>query len=297
MKNLNNFVIGYEREINSDMGKELENSFKESKKLDKQIARTIGYNMNPLKNIPLLNKVFAVVAGIKPLNSLEYSLKKGLNDSLINLSKIGKKASLEKKRIEELEYICETAKKENWGAEKFMGFIEANTDINFNVELDGETYDFKQLVKQVDSIFLLEKNEEGKEWHDWIKNHVSISKNYLESMKLLCLIGGKWVGGMSRNYFDITQLSKNMEQIKKTLNTLRNGALSSISTQQAIQEYGKVYVNGMKALVSGYKRLHDMRKESSDNFGAAIDDLRDYLNKNENKEISYKKSAISKFNL
>jgi len=298
MKTINNFVIGHEKEITSGMSKELENSFKESRRLDKQIAKTIGYNMSPVKNIPVLNKLFSTVVGIKPLKSLEYALKKGLNNSIVNLGKIGQNASSEKERIEQLEGICKTAKQENWCAERFMGFIEANTDIDFSVELEGKVYDFKQLVAQVDNAFLTEKEEEeGKEWYDWLEGHVKISKNYLESMKLLCLIGGKWVGGMSRNYFDITQLNSKMEQIQKTLKVIGNGAQASMSTQSAIQEYGKVYVEGMKALVQGYKKLHKAREEGSDNFGAAIDDLRDYLNKNESKKISGKQSASLKFNL
>jgi hypothetical protein len=287
--------MNQEKDITSGMNQELESSFRKSKKLDRQIARTIGYNISPLKNIPILNKLFSTIIGVKPLKSLEYALKLGLNKSLVNLSKIGRNAGEEQERIKELEYICEQAREENWNAERFMGFIEDNTDINFNVEVDGQSYDFKELVGQVDSAFLTENEEEGKEWYDWIENHVAISKKYLESMKLLCLIGGKWVGGMSRNYFDLTQLSGGMEQMRKTLRVIGNGAQASMSTQQAIQEYGTVYVNGMKALVDGYKKLTKIRKEGSNNFGAAIDDLRTYLNTGENKKIA--ESTSSKFKL
>ncbi|MBU1501303.1 MAG: hypothetical protein KJ905_00830, partial [Nanoarchaeota archaeon] len=140
--------FGREREITREIGKGLEDSFKEARDIDYQIARSLNHGMGVmgyLGKLPVIGKVVTRVRAIKPLDYLESELRTGLNNSLVSLVRVGKKAQEEKERIAQLNGFYDTAVQEGWGPQEFIRFIEANTDIDYVVSLDGEEIDMKDL--------------------------------------------------------------------------------------------------------------------------------------------------------
>jgi len=217
--------------------------------------------------------------GIESISALEHDLKASLNSSLIGLAKLAKKSDEEKTRIEELERIYRKAREESWDSLDFMKFIEANTDIDFVLNIDGEKYDFVDIISKTDSLLPSRGGDEQDQWYDWLRGHIELSKDYLKSMGMLCVIGGKHLGGMSRNYFDLTQLRSGMEQVQRTLEALGDGSQVSFTSQYAIQKWGGVYVANTKLLLNDQKKLHKLRESQKGGFGGVIDDLQDSLKK------------------
>lgn len=267
-----------EREITSEIGKGLEDSLKEAKKIDYQIARTLSNN-NLFSKVPIIRNLLINIKAIKPLGSLEGELRTSLNNSLTSLARVGKKTCKEKERIHQLKEIYKCASQDEWKLKEFMQFIEANTDINYNINIDGEEMDMKEIFFAVDSQLSEEKREEKqKEYLDWFGQHINLSEQYLESMYALCLVGCEWISGMTRSYFDLTQLRSGMEEIQKTLKNLKSGGISSLTTQKAIREYGTAYINGMRNLVKGYRRMCALKDGGSDQFRNSIKKLQEELN-------------------
>lgn len=274
--------FGREREITHEIGKGLEEAFKEAKEIDYQIAKSLNNGMGVMGYIgrmPIVGKAVTKVRAIKPLNSLESELRTGLNNSLVSLVKVGKKAQEEKKRIAELNIIYDTAVKDNWSPQEFIGFIEANTDIDYVISLDGEEIDMKDLFAEVDSRLSSERREKKQqEYLDWLKQHVNLSEQYLESMNALCFVGCEWIGGMTRSYFDLTQLRGGMEEIQRTLQNLGRGGTVAITSQQALRQYGTAYINGMRSLIQGYNKMCDLKESGSGEFKASLQQLETELN-------------------
>ncbi len=274
--------FGREREITHEIGKGLEDSFKEARKIDYQIAKSLNHKMGVMGyvgRLPVVGRVVTRVRAIKPLGSLESELRTGLNNSLVSLVKVGKKAQEEKERIAQLNGIYDTAVQEGWEPQEFVKFIEANTDIDYVVSLDGEQIDMKDLFAEVDSRLSPERKEEKQqEYLGWLKQHVNLSEQYLESMHALCFVGCEWVGGMTRSYFDLTQLREGMEEIQRTLQNLGRGGTASITSQQALRQYGTAYINGMRSLVQGYKKMCALKDNGSNEFRASLQQLETDLN-------------------
>lgn len=274
--------FGREKEITHEMGKGLEESFKEARKIDYSIAKSLNYKIGVrgyVGRLPVVGKVITKVRAIKPLSSLESELRTGLNNSLVSLVKVGKKAHEEKERISQLNGIYDTAVQEEWGPQQFIRFIEANTDIDYVVSLDGEQIDMKDLFAEVNSrLSPKRKKEKQQEYIDWLKQHVNLSEQYLESMHALCFVGCEWIGGMSRSYFDLTQLRGGMEEIQRTLQNLGRGGTASITSQQALRQYGTAYINGMRTLIQGYKKMCDLKDNGTNEFRASLQQLESDLN-------------------
>jgi hypothetical protein len=274
--------FGREREITREMGMGLEASFKEAKAIDYQIAKSLSNNtglMGYFGRMPLVGGVVTKIRAIKPLDSLESELRTALNNSLVSMVKVGKKAREEKERISQLNGIYEVAVRDNWGSQEFVNFIGDNTDIEYVVSLDGEQIDIKNLFSEVDSRLSQERRTEKKqEYLDWMKQHINLSEQYLESMHALCFVGCEWIGGMSRSYFDLTQLRGGMEEIRKTLENLGRGGAASITSQQAIRQYGTAYINGMRSLMQGYRKMCDLKDTGSNEFRASLKQLENELN-------------------
>ncbi|MFH1889368.1 MAG: hypothetical protein ABIJ58_00615 [Nanoarchaeota archaeon] len=274
--------FGREREITREIGKGLEDSFKEARDIDYQIARSLNHGMGVmgyLGKLPVIGKVVTRVRAIKPLDYLESELRTGLNNSLVSLVRVGKKAQEEKERIAQLNGFYDTAVQEGWGPQEFIRFIEANTDIDYVVSLDGEEIDMKDLFAEVDSRLSSERKEEKQqEYLNWLKQHVNLSEQYLESMHALCFVGCEWVGGMTRSYFDLTQLRGGMEEIQRTLQNLGRGGTASITSQQALRQYGIAYINGMRSLIQGYKKMCALKDDGSNGFRTSLQQLETDLN-------------------
>jgi hypothetical protein len=270
------------QEITREMGKGLEDCFKEAKNVDFAIAKSLNHGYGVLGYIgklPLIGKVVTRVRAIKPLRSLESELRTSLNNSLGAISKVGKKAYEERERIKQLDSIYNTAEKDNWTPKDFIKFIEENTDINYTVSLEGEQIDMKDLFTNLDSISSKERKEERqKEYLAWFKQHINLSEQYLESMNALCAVGLEWVGGMSRSYFDLTQLRGGMEEIQKTLENLGRGGTASMVSQEALRQYGTAYINGMRSLLKGYKEISRLKDSGSTEFKEALKQLTSDLN-------------------
>jgi len=269
--------FGHEREITQEIGKGLESSFKEAKKIDYQIAKSLNNDfglMGYIGQIPLVGKVVTKVRAVKPLKSLESELE----------------------RIKDLNVVYETAIKDEWGPKEFMNFIESNSDLNLVVSLDGEQFDMKYLFGEVDLHLSPERmQEKQQEYLDWFKQHINLSEQYLDSMEALCFVGCEWIGGMTRSYFDLTQLRGGMEEIQKTLNNLGRGGNASISSQKALRKYGTAYINGMKSLVNGYKKMCALKDNGSDEFRIAIGELKSELDKpNQYVELDNSKKNLQK---
>ena len=265
-------TLNRENQVTQDLGKGLENAYKEAKELDTQIAKSLAYHVSPLKNIPILNKFAYILFRVKPLNTLEFMLRRSINKSLVSLAKVGQESQKEKEKIESLEEIITTAKEQQWNTHQFLSFIENNTDLDYKVQADGQEYDFKEVIARSE-ILSQTKGEMHTEYMDWLENHVQLRKDYQKSMDLLVALGSKWVGNSSRSYFDLTQLRGGMEQIRKTIEYLGDGAVASHSSQQALQEYGKAHVNAMKRLNDGYQQLVELRKKGTNGFTEAINQL------------------------
>lgn len=269
--------FGREREITSEIGSGLESAFKEAKKIDYQIAKSLNHGIGffgSMGKLPIIGNIVTRARAVKPLSSLESELRTCLNNSLLSLVKVGKKAKEEKERISQLERIYGIAVEENWGPAQFINFIEANTDINYTVSLDGEQINMKRLFEEVDSRLSPERKEEkNKEYSDWLKQHINLSGQYLDSMYALCFVGCEWIGGMTRSYFDLTQLRGGMEEIQKTLQNLGRGGTSSIASQQALRQYGTAYIKGMQSLIQGYKKMCNLRESGTDEFKEALSQL------------------------
>ena len=274
--------FGREREITKEIGRGLEDSLKDAKKIDYQIAKALnhGYGvLGYLGKVPVLGNIITKIRAIKPLSFLESELRTALNNSLVSLVKVGKKTQSEKERISQLNEIYDTAIKDKWGPEEFIKFIEANIDINYTVSLDGQEIDMKEVFSYVDSHLPSEKKEEKQEEYlDWLKQHINLSQQYLESMHALCYVGCEWVGGMSRSYFDLTQLRGGMEEIQKTLQNLGKGGTASMVSQQALRQYGTAYINGMKSLLHGYNKMCELKDLGSSEFKASLKQLESELN-------------------
>jgi len=274
--------FGHEREITHEIGKGLEESFKEARKIDYQIAKSLNHKrgvMGYVGRLPFVGGVVTKVRAIKPLGSLESELRTGLNNSLTSLVKVGKKAQDEKERIAQLNGIYDTAVQDNWSPQEFIRFIEANTDIDYVVSLDGEQIDMKDLFAEVDSRLSPERRGEKKqEYLDWLKQHVNLSEQYLESMHALCFVGCEWIGGMTRSYFDLTQLRGGMEEIQRTLQNLGRGGTASVTSQQALRQYGTAYINGMRSLIQGYKKMCDLKDNGTNEFRVSLQQLETELN-------------------
>lgn len=281
-----NVSFGREREITSEIGRGLENSFREAKKIDYQIAKSLTHTSGILgyvSRVPVVGNVVTKVRAIKPLSSLEQELRGALNHSLYSLVKVGKKAQSERERISELGAIYNIAVQDNWGPKEFINFIEANSDINFTVDYDGEQIDMKELFAEVDSrLANKRKKEKQKEYLDWFKQHINLSEQYLESMHALCFVGSEWISGMVRSYFDLTQLRGGMEEIQKTLRHLGDGGISSLASQEAIRKYGTAYINGMRSLIQGYKKMCAMKDSGSAEFKTSLQQLSADLNSENN---------------
>ena len=290
--------FGAEREISEEIGKGLEASLKDAKKIDREIARSLNNTglMSYVNSIPVVggiaSGIVTRVRSIKPLSSLESELRTSLNNSLVSLVRVGKRAEEEKERILQLNDIYDTSMRDNWGSTEFIRFIEANTDINYKVELDGKQIDMIELFSQADSKLSQERRvEKNKEYLDWFKQHINLSEQYLESMHALCFVGCEWIGGMTRSYFDLTQLRGGMEEIQTTLRNLSRGGTSSITSQQAIRNYGTAYINGMRSLMQGYRKMCDLKDLGSAEFEASLNQLRSDLNTPQgSKKIENKKS-------
>ncbi len=274
--------FGREREITKEIGTGLETSFTEAKKIDYQIAKSLSHNIGILGyvgKIPILGAVVTKIRAIKPLPFLEQELRGALNNSLVSLVKVGKKSREEKERINQLNGIYQIASDGNWGPREFINFIEANTDINYTVSLDGEETDMKEIFAQVDSNLSPERRtEKQSEYLDWFKQHINLSEQYLDSMHALCFVGCEWIGGMTRSYFDLTQLRGGMEEIQRTLKNLGQGGVASITSQQALRQYGTAYINGMRSLVQGYKKMCALRESGSTEFKESLKQLETDLN-------------------
>lgn len=281
--------FGREREITQEIGKGLEDSFKEAKKIDYQIARSLNNSMGILGYIgklPIVGRVVTHVRAIKPLASLESELRTSLNNSLVSLVKVGKKAHGEKERIQQLNGLYDVASQENWGPQEFIKFIEANTDIVYTVNLDGEQIDMKELFAEVDSRLSPERRKEKQEEYlDWFKQHINLSGQYLDSMHALCFVGCEWIGGMTRSYFDLTQLRGGMEEIQRTLQNLGRGGVASITSQEAIRRYGTAYINGMRSLIQGYRKMCALKDSGSGEFKTSLQQLEADLNSPSTKRL------------
>jgi len=274
-----------EKEISKEIGIGLEKSFQEAKRIDREIAKYISYRMGKsrhLAKLPIVGKIIISAKSIKPLNHLESELRAGLNNSLVSLVKIGQKAQDEKERISQLNDIYGAAIEENWGTKEFIRFIEANTDINYIITLGDEQIDMKELFAEVDSRLTPEKRKEKQqEYRSWLKQHVDMSEQYLEAMYALCLIGCEWIGEMTRSYFDLTQLRSGMEEIQHTLKSLGQGGTASLTSQQALRNYGVAYVNGMRSLIQGYNKMCNLRDSGSSAFQESLQSLKLELDKKE----------------
>jgi hypothetical protein len=274
--------FGREREITHEIGKGLEDSFKEAREIDHQIAKSLNHGMGVMGyvgRLPLAGRVVTRIMAIKPLSSLESELRTALNNSLVSLVKVGRKAQDEKERIAQLDGIYETAVQDGWGSQEFIRFIEANTDMDYVVNLDGHQIDMKDLFAEVDSRLSPERRKEKQqEYVDWLKQHLNLSEQYLESMHALCFVGCEWIGGMTRSYFDLTQLRGGMEEIQRTLQNLGRGGTASITSQQALRQYGTAYINGMRSLVQGYKKMCALKDSGTDGFRASLRQLETDLN-------------------
>lgn len=265
-----------ENQIAQDLGKGLEDAYKEAKGLDTQIAKSLAYHVSPVRNIPILNRFAYLLMRVKPLGTLEFMLRRSINKSLVSLAKIGQESQKEKEKIQSLEEIIATAKEQQWDTCQFLDFIENNTDLDFKVQLDGQEYDFKEVIAMAEEISQ-EKEQRHTEYIEWLENHVQLRKDYRKSMEVLVALGSKWIGNSSRSYFDLTQLRGGMEQIRKTIEHLGNGAVASHSSQQALQEYGKAYVKAMRRLNDGYQQLRELRKKGTGGFTEAINQLEETL--------------------
>tara|TARA_Y100000310_G_scaffold339480_1_gene432258 strand:- start:5212 stop:6123 length:912 start_codon:yes stop_codon:yes gene_type:complete len=272
-------VISQEQELSQEIGKGLEQSIKQARKIDKQISKSLNHKRGYMSKIPVIRHLSTLVQGIKPLGSLESELRKSLNNSLLSLVKVGKKSREEKERLVQLHEIYKTAIKDKWSSSDFLNFLEANTDINFVVKIDGQDVDLKMLFDDVDESLPKKRREEKrKEYADWFLSHIKLSEEYLECMHVLCFIGCEWIGGMTRSYFDLTQLRGGMEEIHRTLEHLGRGGRSSISSQQAIREYGAAYIHGMKSLSKGYKQMSALKSTGSSAFQTSLQQLKSDLN-------------------
>ena len=274
--------FGREREIIHEIGKGLEDSFKEARKIDYEIARSLNHGigiMGYVGRLPIVGRAVTRIRAIKPLSSLESELRTSLNYSLVSLVKVGRKAQDEKERIAQLDGMYNTAIQDDWGPKEFIRFIEANTDIDYVVSLDGEQLDMKDLFTEVDSRLSPERRGEKKqEYLDWLKQHINLSSQYLDSMHALCFVGCEWIGGMTRSYFDLTQLRGGMEEIQKTLQNLGRGGIASITSQQALRRYGTAYIEGMRSLIQGYNKMRDLKDSGSNEFRASLQRLETELN-------------------
>ncbi|PIN81731.1 hypothetical protein COV11_01290 [Candidatus Woesearchaeota archaeon CG10_big_fil_rev_8_21_14_0_10_30_7] len=274
--------FGRERELTREIGKGLEDSFKEAREIDHQIARSLNHGMGMMGyvgRLPIVGRIVTSVRAIKPLSSLESELRTALNNSLVSLVKVGRKAQDEKKRIAQLSEIYDTAVQEGWGSQEFIRFIEANTDIDYTVNLNGSQIDMKDLFAEVDLRLSFDRRKDKQqEYVDWLKQHLNLSEQYLESMHALCFVGCEWVGGMTRSYFDLTQLRGGMEEIQRTLQNLGRGGTASITSQQALRQYGTAYINGMRSLMQGYKKMCTLKDSGSDGFRSSLRQLETDLN-------------------
>ena len=276
-------IIVKERAVKQDIGRDLEQALQHSKQLDREISRSLNYSSGPLRyltRIPIISSLVSWCANIKPLSALEYSLRSSVNSTAISVARIGERTQYEKDRIQQLEEILQTSIKEEWGKYQFLQFIENNTDISLIVSTDNGEYDFKELITSLDLIVSPQEKEKGiGEYRQWLKDHITLSKDYLDSMHALCVVGTKWLEQMLRSYFTLSQLRGEVEQIQKTLRAIGEGAKSSFSSEESLREYGKTYVEGMKRLVEGYNKLSDMRRNSNGNeFRACITELESSLN-------------------
>jgi len=270
--------FGREREISQEIGKGLEESFKEARKIDSQIAKSLNHKfgvMGYIGRLPVVGRIVTKIRTIKPLGSLESELRTGLNNSLVSLVRVGKRAQEEKERIAQLNDIYDTAVQEEWGAQEFIEFIETNTDIDYVVSLDGEQIDMKDVFAEVNLRSSPEiKERKQQEYFDWFKQHINLSEQYLESMHALCFVGCEWVGGMTRSYFDLTQLRGGMEEIQKTLQNLGRGGTASITSQQVLRQYGTAYINGMRSLIQGYDKMCALKDNGSNEFRMSLQQLK-----------------------
>ena len=281
-----------------EIGNGLERSLKDVKKIDKQITKSLQHNQTYLNKIPLIgNKLSRVVARfrtIKPLESLEGELRSTLNDSLYSIVLVGKKATEEAERIQELELIYEQAKKEEWEPSEFIKFIEDNSDIDFVVSVNDENFDMKELLSELHNQLPTENQKHRKdEYYAWFGEHLNLSKQYLKSMHALCYVGGEWAEGMSRSYFDLMQLRGGMEEIRKTLEHLGKGESVSVTSQQALRDYGTAYIKGMSSLVDGYNKMCSLKSSGSESFETSLKKLEADLHNVNNPKKALKASKKS----
>jgi len=280
--------FGREREITHEIGKGLEDAFKQAKVIDNQIAKSLNHGMGVLGYIgrlPFVGRAVTRFRAIRPLASLESELRTALNDSLVSLVRVGEKASNEKERIQQLHELYGAAEKEEWGPQEFIGFIEQNTDINYTVNLEGRQIDMKELFAEVDLRLSPERREEKrKEYLEWFSQHINLSEQYLGSMQALCFVGCEWIGGMTRSYFDLTQLRGGMEEVQRTLQNLGRGGIASVTSQDAIRKYGTAYINGMRSLLQGYRKMCALKDSGSAEFNGALRQLETDLNSTNKKQ-------------
>ena len=303
--------------VEDEVGTGLEAALVEVKKIDRRIANTLNRNSNGYKvgglvataagigtgfliagplgaaaggllcgpagyyspKIPGLRDLVVKVREQRPLSELESEIRGGLNSTLVSLVRIGQKAQTEKKRIEELEEVYNQSIEEDWSPADFRRYIGENTDVATILNVDGADIDMESLFEGLDLNLSPERQQFKKqEYRDWMRRHIDKSYQYLDSMRALCVIGYEWADGMRRSYFDITKLRSGAESIEKTMTNIGRGGSASLTSEQALREYGTTYLKGMKVLLDGYEKMHSLKDKNAGQFQAALTELQSDLN-------------------
>jgi hypothetical protein len=277
--------FGRGKEVTAEVGQGLQKSLQSAKEIDVIIAKSLtGQSVvaRTATRIPFVGKWVGKginrVKSIQPLEGLESQLRTALNQSLNSLRAVGIRASDERERIEQLQVIYQQALDDNWTTSDFFRFLKEHTDIEFELSGDNGMLDMTEVFAEIETRQTDEKREQKqKEFQDWLKQHLNLSRQYLDSMYALCLVGSEWIAGMSRSYYDLTQLRGGMEEIRTALQNLTTGADTSVTSQTALRQYGTSYVNGMRHLVAGYQKMCSLKDAGSTEFRTSLRSLENEL--------------------
>ena len=250
----------------------------DANKIKQRISSAITTKGGALYKIPIIGYIAKKVVSGDPLNFLEKELRTSIDDSLHAFGQLGEQANIEKERITDLEQVLNTAEEKKWGISNFLGFIEENTNLNFEVRLSsGDTIDMKEYFSEVYSNSKEEKEKCELEYFSWMKNQIEVKKLYLRSMNHLGRIGGDLIQGMARSYASLSDILPSIQVIDRTIQAFEKGGSYSITVDEAIMKLGESYVQAMSKMAEGYNRINEIKYQGKDAFEKELNNLEKYL--------------------
>ncbi len=247
----------------------LERACAEAKRIDREIARSLA-SQTGFRRLPVVHQIYCSLFRVKPLPSLEEEVRHSTLALVDTLGTIGTVIQEEEARIAKVAATLQEAREQHWDVADFLAYIESETGL----ELSHPGYDMKDFVAQSLAVLpeaVRKEKQEG--YYTWLEGHIDLSRQYLQGLNSLAVVGGLWLGEMAKSYFDLTQIGYSLQTIRSTFEAITKGAVMSTQAQTALRSYGPALVRGMEALLDGYENLTRMRETGNSEFHHAIDRL------------------------